>query len=628
MSETPRVLIVDDDDGKRLALAAALKPLGLSLVEANSGFDALRQVMMQDFAVILLDVCMPTMNGFETAALIRQRTQSEMTPIIFLTVFEGDDALGADHYSEGAVDFIVAPFDPKEIRAKVTVFANLHAKAAALAAHSREVQTSADQLRLLTDAAPIGIFQTDAANRYVYTNPRWSQITGIAPEDAAGKPWEGLFGPDRGVDIGAEVTKGPESRPELSQHLEIPCHGSAPRVVLVTAASIPATDGGRAGWVGTVADVTAEAEAEAASSHFRAVIESSHDAIISKDLNEVITSWNAGAERLYGYTAAEAVGELTAMLMPPGHDDESSELLSRVRLGELVDDYETMRKRKDGQVVDVSLTTSPILGPQGDVVGASIIARDISDRRKAEQLKDEFLAMVSHELRTPLSSIVAHTELLLDEELVDTDIRRNFMEVIDRNSVRLERLVGDLLFVAQLESANLSLSMTNVDIVEVATEAVEAMSVRALQSGNEVRLVAPLGKIMLTGDPGRLGQAIDNLISNAIKYSPDGGIVTVRILPADDECTIEIEDHGIGIATDDHEHLFDRFFRGSTAVNLHIPGVGLGLSIVKRIVDGHGGRVGVHSGPGHGAIFTLAIPTDDFRLRLGLPSSPSHQEAS
>ncbi len=628
VTDTPRILIVDDDPGKRLALTAALQPLGFPIVEADSGFAALHQVMEQDFAVILLDVCMPTMDGFETAGLIRQRQQSEMTPIIFLTAFDGNDPLSPDHYSEGAVDFIVAPFDAKEIRAKVTVFANLFAKAAALATHSQEVQTSADQLRLLADAAPIGIFQTDAANRYVYTNPRWSQITGIAPEDAAGRHWEDLIGPDHGAEVGAESTEESEPKPELSLHVEIPCPGSPPRTVLVTAASIPDTVGGRSGWVGTVADVTAEAQAEAAALHFRAVVESSHDAIISKDLQGVITSWNGGAERLYGYTAAEVVGESITLLLPPGHDDESSEVFRRVRLGELVDDYEAERTRKDGSVVDVSLTTSPILGPRGGVVGASIIARDISDRRKAEQLKDEFLAMVSHELRTPLSSIVAHTELLLDDDLTDGTIRRHFMEVIERNSVRLERLVGDLLFVAQLASANVSLAMTNVDIVAVASEAVEAISIRAAQSDNEIALAAPRGRLLLIGDPGRLGQALDNLISNAIKYSPEGGTVAVRILPGNDECAIEIEDHGIGIATEDQEHLFDRFFRGSTAVDLHIQGAGLGLSIVKRIVDGHGGTVGLRSEPGRGATFRVVLPLRQTRPGFDHSSAFTRQEVS
>ena len=164
-----------------------LTPLGYSIVEADSGTAALRCVMAQDFAVILLDVRMPIMDGFETAAHIRQRRQSEMTPIIFITAHGSDEIVNTDLYAEGAVDFIFAPVPPNELRAKVSVFANLFTKAASLPPGREEVQTSADQLRLLTDAAPIGIFQTDADDRYVYTNPRWTEITGIPPRRRLGR---------------------------------------------------------------------------------------------------------------------------------------------------------------------------------------------------------------------------------------------------------------------------------------------------------------------------------------------------------------------------------------------------------------------------------------------------------
>jgi PAS domain S-box-containing protein len=596
----PGILLVDDDATKRLALKAILSPLECPIVEADSGLSALRSVLVQEFAVILLDVCMPTMDGFETAAFIRQRQQSEMTPIIFITAFDEDEIRRTDHYSEGAVDFMRAPVDPEELRAKVSVFANLFMKAAALASDAEKVKTSDDQLRLLTDAAPVGIFQTDRWGRYVYTNPRWSQLTGISAGDAIGQPWECFIESEQCVASAPELFEG-------SRHFRISYLGVVPRTVLLTATAIPSVRGGTAGWVGTLTDVTAEVGAEAAASHFRAVIESSRDAIISKDLDGLITSWNAGAERLYGYAAAEALGQPIAMLVPPERDGEPSHVLSRVNRGE-IDNFESVRLRKDHSLVDVSLTTSPILGIGGTVVGASIIARDISDRRKAEQLKDEFLALVSHELRTPLSSIVAHTELLLEDELIEGALRRRFVEVIARNSTRLERLVGDLLFVAQLESANLSLAMTDVEIVAVATEAVEAVKPRAEQSGLEVSLVRPDEKIIVSGDPGRLGQAIDNLVSNAMKYSPDGGAVTVRLRRQGSQCLIEIEDHGIGIDAEETSTLFDRFFRGSTAANLHIPGVGLGLSIVKRIVEGHGGTVGVRSEPGCGATFCITLP--------------------
>jgi PAS domain S-box-containing protein len=597
---SPGILLVDDDVAKRFALKAVLAPLELPIVEADSGLAALRSVLVQDFAVILLDVCMPTMDGFETAAFIRQRQQSEMTPIIFITAFDEDEIRRTDHYSEGAVDFMRAPVDPDALRAKVSVFANLFRKAAALASDAQKVKTSADQLRLLTDAAPIGIFQTDQSGRYVYTNPRWSELTNTSSEDALGRPWESFIASEQLVESATELFEG-------SRHFTISHPGVTSRIVLLTATAIPSLHGGTAGWVGTLADVTAELGAEAAASHFRAVVESSHDAIISKDLDGVITSWNSGAERLYGYSAAEALRQSISIVVPQERNGETFRVLSRVSLGE-IDDFESVRRRKDGTLVDVSLTTSPILGMGGTVVGASIIARDISDRRKAEQLKDEFLALVSHELRTPLSSIVAHTELLLEEDLVEEEVRHQFLEVIARNSTRLERLVGDLLFVAQLESANLSLLMTNVDIVAIATESVEAVKPRAEQSGVEVILALPIERMLVNGDPGRLGQAIDNLLSNAMKYSPAGGVVTVRISPEDGFCLIEIEDHGMGINAEEKDIIFDRFFRGSTAANLHIQGVGLGLSIVKKIAEGHGGIVGVRSQEGSGATFSITLP--------------------
>ncbi|MEY2420693.1 MAG: two-component system, sensor histidine kinase and response regulator [Acidimicrobiaceae bacterium] len=263
------ILIVDDNAAKRLAVKAVLSPLGFPIVEADSGVAALRCVMNQDFAVILLDVCMPLMDGFETAALIRQRRQSEMTPIIFFTAYGSDDIADADRYAEGAVDFMFAPVPPNELRAKVSVFANLFIKAEALATQALAVQTSADQLRLLTDAAPIGIFQTDAENRYVYTNPRWSEITGVSPEAATGQPWGSIIAfEDRGG-VGPDLAQDAANRSELCHRFELKIPGSASRIVLLTAKPIPDNDGGFAGWVGTLADVTAETGAEAAMSAAR-----------------------------------------------------------------------------------------------------------------------------------------------------------------------------------------------------------------------------------------------------------------------------------------------------------------------------------------------------------------------
>jgi len=263
------VLVIDDNAGKRLALTAVLAPLGYRVVEAESGRDALRRVMEEDFAVILLDVCMPSMDGFETAALIRQRQQCEMTPIIFITAFGPDELADSRRFVEGAVDFIFAPVPPDELRAKVSVFANLFIKADSLAKAAEEVQRSADQLRLLTEAAPIGIFQTDTDNRYVYTNPRWTEITGIPPEEAIGRDWDMIVGSDQRAALIAELTDRADGRTDRHHRFEILVPDSTPRIVLVTSKPIPGSEGGTAGRVGTLADVTAEAGAEAAMSDAR-----------------------------------------------------------------------------------------------------------------------------------------------------------------------------------------------------------------------------------------------------------------------------------------------------------------------------------------------------------------------
>jgi diguanylate cyclase (GGDEF)-like protein/PAS domain S-box-containing protein len=263
------VLVVDDNAGKRLALASVLSPLGYSIVEADSGLAALRCVTVQDFAVILLDVKMPITDGFETAALIRQRQQSEMTPIIFITASRSDEIDYTDLYAEGAVDFIFAPVPPAELRAKVSVFAKLFIQAGDLAAQAREVQATADQLRLLTDAAPIGIFQTDAQNVYSYTNPRWTELTGITPEMAAGQPWDFIIATEERASLVASYPDGALDRAERSHRFEIPIVDAPPRIVLMTSEPIPDGNGGISGWVGTLADMTAEAGKEAAQSDAR-----------------------------------------------------------------------------------------------------------------------------------------------------------------------------------------------------------------------------------------------------------------------------------------------------------------------------------------------------------------------
>ncbi len=254
--------MVDDDAAKRFALKAVLAPLGYRVVEADSGAAGLRCLLASDFAVILLDVRMPIMDGFETAALIRLRKESELTPIVFVTAHDPDEVM-ADRYAEGAVDFITAPVHPDELRAKVSVFAHLFLQAQTNAAKARELQTSADQLTLLTETAPIGIFQTDAENRYIYTNARWSSITGISAEEAVGEGWHVLIGEDQ-LEAVLAANDGVPAAKEFSSRLEVRAPGGSPRILMLNSRSLTDDRNEITGWVGTLADITAEAVAEAA----------------------------------------------------------------------------------------------------------------------------------------------------------------------------------------------------------------------------------------------------------------------------------------------------------------------------------------------------------------------------
>ena len=248
------ILIVDDSASKRLALTAVLTPLGQRIVEAKSGRAALRCVMREQFAVILLDIRMPSMNGFETAAAIRMRVQSEFTPIIFITAHAGDEIDPMDVYAAGAADVITAPVRPEDLRGKVSVFVNLFLQSEARATGSIEAESERDGWRLLLDVAPVGLYRTDAQHRIVDTNEQWTTMTGIARSDAAGRTLEDLFGPGAMVDPGPGGLAG-----DVRRRFRLgPADGI--RMLEMTARRIPDALGPGPGWVGTLTDVSAATE--------------------------------------------------------------------------------------------------------------------------------------------------------------------------------------------------------------------------------------------------------------------------------------------------------------------------------------------------------------------------------
>jgi PAS domain S-box-containing protein len=374
-----------------------------------------------------------------------------------------------------------------------------------------------------------------------------------------------------------------------------------------------------------------------------AIVESSDDAIAGATRDGTVTSWNAGAERLFGYTAKEIIGNHVAVLVPDERTYELQAVARRVNAGEGVEEHQTRGRRKDGTEVDVSLTVSPIFDSLHRVTGAAVIARDITQTRRQQaqlqallakervaradaeaaqqalarqnerlreldRLKDEFISLVSHELRTPLTSIRGYLELLLDGGGGDlTEDQYRFLAVVDRNSKRLMHLVGDLLFLAQIEAGKLALELDDVDLDEVVAEAVEAAQPIADEMGIELQAHVEPTPIMV-GDRSRLGQLLDNLISNALKFTPDGGSVDVWVSSLDGQVVMEVRDTGMGIPPAEQADLFDRFFRSSEATERAIPGTGLGLTIVKAIVERHRGSIEVESASGEGTTMRVRLP--------------------
>jgi PAS domain S-box-containing protein len=356
--------------------------------------------------------------------------------------------------------------------------------------------------------------------------------------------------------------------------------------------------------------------------HLAKVVESSDDAIVSKDLNSIVTSWNRAAERLFGYTASEAIGQSIRVIIPADRQGEEDDVMARIRLGESVTHYETLRQRKDGELVPISLTVSPIYDDHGTVVGASKIARDISERtelsqenarlyaeaQEANRLKDEFLAVLSHELRTPLNAILGYSRLLRGNLLPADQVTRA-LETLERNARWLTQIVDDVLDVSRIVSGKIRLDVQPVDLSAVINNAVATVQPAADAKHVRVQAVIDPRSGPVSGDPDRLQQVVWNLLSNAVKFTSKGGRVQVRLERVNSHIEIVVSDTGAGISADFLPLVFERFRQADSGPTRKTGGLGLGLAIVRHIVEMHGGTVRAASaGEGQGATFTVSLP--------------------
>jgi PAS domain S-box-containing protein len=352
-------------------------------------------------------------------------------------------------------------------------------------------------------------------------------------------------------------------------------------------------------------EIKARTHIEETMHQLAAIVESSDDAILATTLDGQILNWNPGAERLYGYAQQEVLGKHISLLHTRKYEDVG--LAARIGTGQRVSQLETVNLTKDGRQIDVSLTVSPVLDRTGRIIGASTIARDITDRKLLDRMKDEFVATVSHELRTPLTAIKGFIELMVDGEAGPvTEMQREFLGIATRNSDRLGVLINDLLDMSRIESQRLEIRTEPIDLAAVLAEVAATFRVQAYMKGLVFReQVAQLPKV--PGDSARLVQVFNNLVSNAIKYTPKGEI-GIRAAPVHGGVEVIVHDSGIGLTPEERAQLFTKFFRGSNPVVADSRGTGLGLVIAKAILDRHGATIGVHSEPGQGTSFRVVLP--------------------
>jgi len=519
MPDTVSVLIVDDSPEKLIALESVLLELPVKIVKVGSGREALRRLLAADFAVILLDVRMPDMDGFETAALIRRRPRSAQTPIIFITAF-GDETHVARGYSLRAVDYITTPVVPEVLRTKVSVFVDLFRAAAQVRRQADRLREQATQLHRLT-----------AASLEIHSAPTIDAIL-----DAATRSAREMFRAS-----GASTVVRLDDRRVCRAVAGVPCTDpEAEAIGTLVARSNRAYRAPRPPGDGTETPATSD---------ILAVPLATHD------------GRNMGVMQV-------------ARNMPNPFVDEDEDLLQQL-----------------ARMASIAIENA-LFG----------------EAREANRLKDEFIATVSHELRTPLNALRSWAWILRSGSLTDEKIGRA-AEAIERNVIAQARIVDDLLDVSRIVTGKLRLSSRLLQLAPIIDTAIESIVAAAEAKGIEIRrhFAPETGGVL--GDAERLQQVVWNLLSNAVKFTPTGGRVEVHLERVGADVRVRVTDNGQGIAPNFLPHVFERFRQADSSSTRSNGGLGLGLAIVRHLIELHGGVVGVASpGEGLGATFTFTLP--------------------
>lgn len=498
----------------------------------------------------------------------------------------------------------------------------------------RERETLEVTLKSIGDA----VIVTDKAGRVTFLNAVAERLTGWPLSAASGQPFENVF------HIVNEFSGNPVEHPVAKVLESGGIVGLANHTVLVArdGRRIPIDDSGAPvrlpngeliGIVVVCRDVTERKRAEHMRAWLAAIIDSSDDAIASKTLDGIVTSWNPAATQLFGYQPAEIIGKPITTIIPPELHAEEVDILARLRRGERIDHYETVRLAKSGRRIDISLTVSPIRGEDGEIMGASKIARDITLRkrseerlREADRQKDEFLATLAHELRNPLAPICAAAELLKSAKTLAPELRAA-TTILERQARHMTHLVDDLLDISRITSGRIRLQPEPLELTELLKAVIESYRQSAETTRHQqIILSAPSEPVHVVGDRIRLTQVLSNILHNAVKYTPAGGRIEVLLRDEEREAVVNVRDNGIGIPRDMLDHIFEPFAQLDRSYERPDGGLGIGLTLAKRLVELHEGRIEAKS-EGHGKGTEILIHLPAIAAKPTGRASTAHRES-
>jgi PAS domain S-box-containing protein len=464
------------------------------------------------------------------------------------------------------------------------------------------------------------VIVTDVQGHVTFVNSVAAALTGWRADEAQGRPLTEIF------PIINERTRLPVENPVakvlstgtivgLANHTTLLARDGREIPIDDSAAPIRLPDGQMFGVVLIFRDITDQRRAEHARAWLAAIIDSSDDAIVSKTLDGRITSWNPGAVRLFGYAPDEIIGKPITTIIPPELHAEEEQVLARLRRGERVEHFETERLRKDGTRIEVSLTVSPVRDEHGEIVGASKIARDITERKRSERLlreadhrKDEFLAMLAHELRNPLAPLRNAAELLCRGKHAAPELQIA-CGIMDRQLRQMTRLVDDLLDVSRISTGRLELKEELIDVGALLRGLESALRPSVDASHQKLSLQLPDETLCVQADRTRLTQILTNILHNANKYTPDGGRITVQLRREGHEALVSIRDTGIGIPPGMLDRIFELFAQVDRSHERSRGGLGIGLTLAKRLVNLQKGSIAAYSaGEGQGSEFVVRLP--------------------